>query len=234
MSDSTNEYVTRPVRLRETGTAFHIKSGRSHFHLCHTFIISCQEIFFPPTPSSTPSVSKQHLWHLLDFMYISLSQLSGEELGIMAGREMSDLWWALWFIIRCSSAKCTKGVSLFYFFLLSPGFGNDDVWPILFPSSDLKLAQETTFNIVFRVLSFFFWCYRLKKMCFAAAGVVFFGLQKTWWQAVENVTGSVCFTAPFQRGLNCKLHTLWHKKSLLWHIWIQRRSNAAGVFNLFI
>lgn len=90
MSDSTNEYVTRSARLRETGTAFHIKSGRSHFHLCHTFIILCQENFFSPTPSPTPSVSKQHLWHLLDFMYISLSQLSGEERRIMAGREMSD------------------------------------------------------------------------------------------------------------------------------------------------
>lgn len=41
------------------------------------------------------------------------------------------------------------------FFLLSPGFSNDDVWPTLFPSSDLKLAQETMFNIVFRPFLFF-------------------------------------------------------------------------------
>lgn len=115
-SDSTNEYVTESMRLRETGTVFHIKSGRSHFHLCHTFIIPCQEVFFFSSLSLSHSLtlSKQHLWHLLDFMYITLSQLSGENHRIIVGREMSDfVMSSVWFIIRCSSAKCTKGVSLF-------------------------------------------------------------------------------------------------------------------------
>lgn len=46
------------------------------------------------------------------------------------------------------------------FFFFSPGFGNDDVSPTLFSSSDLTLAQETTVNIVFRsffILVLFSW-----------------------------------------------------------------------------
>lgn len=46
-----------------------------------------------------------------------------------------------------------KEFHYFVFFFFSLGFGNDDVLPTLFSSSDLTLAQDTTFNIVFR--SFF-------------------------------------------------------------------------------
>lgn len=157
MSDSANEYVTRSVRLRETGTAFHIKSGRSHFHLCHTFIISCQETPPPLLPLLPLSQCQNNTFGIYWISCILLFLNSPERIAeLWQGEKWVILWWVLWFIIRCSSAKCTKGVSLFrLFFLLSPGFCNDDVLPTLFPSSDLTLAQESTFNIVFGLFFFF-------------------------------------------------------------------------------
>lgn len=85
-------------------------------------------------------------------MYITLPQLSRELHSMMVGREISDLLWALWFIIRCSSTTCTKGVSFyFYLFIYFPqGSHNDDLSSALFPSPDLTLAQAAMLDIVFR------------------------------------------------------------------------------------
>lgn len=153
MSDSANEYVTEPVRLRGTGRAFHIKSGGSHFHLCHTFIFSCQEFpFFLLLPIVLSlTLSKQHLWHLLDFICIAFYSLSWEKQRIRVGREMSDLVTSLlWFII-VQSAKKKFHYSSFFFF--SPhGFCNGDVLPHYLPPLIWGTGTSNHMEFCFQVL----------------------------------------------------------------------------------
>lgn len=150
--DSSNENVTRSVRLRGTDSVPYQIRWKSFTPL--------PLIYHPMSEAPAPLLccflilSKQHLWHLLDLVFMRLFALRRDTANFR--ERMSDLMisW-VWFIIRCSIAKCKNEVSLFELFFSSfQGLCNDDVLPHYFPALTWQWHQQL-YWVWFSVLFFF-------------------------------------------------------------------------------
>lgn len=150
--DSSNENVSRSMRLRGTDSVPYQIRWKSFTPL--------PLIYHPMSEAPAPllccflTLSKQHLWHLLDLMFMRPFALRRDAENFR--ERMSDLMisW-VWFIIRCSIAKCKNEVSLFELFF--PHSRDCVMMMYCHITFQLWLDNGTSSRIEFGFLFFFSW-----------------------------------------------------------------------------
>lgn len=187
---------------------------------------------FPPPLLRLPQCQNNTFgiyWISCILVFLNSRERSAE---LWQGEKWVILWWALWFIIRCFSAKCTKGVSLFYFFSFFP---LDSVMMMYvrnyFPAQTWNWHRKpcsTLFSGPFFFFFFFSWWCRLKENVLRRCqGGIFRSIASS-----GKMSQDLCVLLLLFRGdlISSCIQCGAGRKTIFWHVWIQRRNNAAGVF----